>query len=277
MQSLILTLGTVFPVFLNSDSRYTEKSSVFDKCIDVYEYFSLLLVLKGTLKVETDIVYTVQKNEYLLLPPSPTKNIILYNNEYNCKYNCVNFAYQGEFVLCEDVHKDSILKKDIHPNHFTIPKMSIILPLHGKFESDEIHMYLREDDYFKNQVDLLSILSSLHKINLSGNFSSSSLPSMVRQYINYNYLKTSVKEIAQHFNYSEDYITKSYKKYYGVTIKEDLLNLKMTYSKNILLSHNISFVSQCLGYSNESNFSRQFKKYFKVTPIQFIKSGGVSF
>ena len=77
-----------------------------------------------------------------------------------------------------------------------------------------------------------------------------------------------MKNIYQEINISMSYGLEVFKEIYGISPKEYLDRLKFKESKRLIRNPNISieFISEQVGYSNVSHFSRQFKKWAGVSP-----------
>ncbi len=91
-------------------------------------------------------------------------------------------------------------------------------------------------------------------------------------YIDINFLKiTSIKSLSSHFGYDYQYISKIFKKAFGICIQEYIVNKKMEYAKELLTKGNKSVVeaSNILNYSAPNNFSRAFKIKYGISPQAF--------
>lgn len=73
---------------------------------------------------------------------------------------------------------------------------------------------------------------------------------------------------------SREHISRSFKKYYGVTVSEFMTEHKLNYCANLLLNTNLSVIDICYesGFQNLSWFYRKFKDNFGVTPVDFRKN-----
>jgi AraC-like DNA-binding protein len=81
----------------------------------------------------------------------------------------------------------------------------------------------------------------------------------------------TVKQIADHMGMSESNLRKIYKKAGGKQIKVHMLEARMDTAKKLLseTDDNISEILFKLGFNDPSYFSRQFRKYFGMTPQEF--------
>ena len=84
----------------------------------------------------------------------------------------------------------------------------------------------------------------------------------------------TVEKLAKTANLSPSYFLASYKSLYGISPINDLINARLNYAKDRLLTSNdkIKSISEELGYNNVTHFIRQFKKLFGVSPEQYRKN-----
>ncbi|MGM9637944.1 MAG: helix-turn-helix domain-containing protein [Eubacteriales bacterium] len=92
------------------------------------------------------------------------------------------------------------------------------------------------------------------------------------QYIN-NHISSplSIEEISDHFHYSKDYIAKIFKEQHGVTIKQYIIQKKLSVAQRLLTTSDIpiSLVGQAVGFSDVSLFEKFFKYHVKLTPRKY--------
>ncbi len=84
----------------------------------------------------------------------------------------------------------------------------------------------------------------------------------------------SLQEIADEIVLSVPKLKEGFKHIYGDTVFNFLLDYKLEYARKILLSkkHNISEISNEIGYSTASHFISAFKKKYGTTPKQYMLS-----
>ena len=77
--------------------------------------------------------------------------------------------------------------------------------------------------------------------------------------------------ISQKIQMSRSYIQHLYKRFFGMSITEDIQNSRMEYAKYLLSSTNekISSIAKSCGYENDVHFMRLFKKQTAMTPSEF--------
>ena len=84
--------------------------------------------------------------------------------------------------------------------------------------------------------------------------------------------------MAQQFHLSTPYISKYIKEKSGKTFGEQVIAIRMKRANTILKNGNMTVenISHAVGYQNVENFSRQFKKNFQMTPVQYRNQNRVS-
>lgn len=88
----------------------------------------------------------------------------------------------------------------------------------------------------------------------------------------------SIKDVADHFHYSESYFCRSFKEGTGESVYEFIKRLKMDQSAvdiKLVKDRPITDIGLDYGYSS-SNYSSAFKKHHNVSPTQFRESTNVA-
>lgn len=104
--------------------------------------------------------------------------------------------------------------------------------------------------------------------------------SEILNYIQKNYADVTLKQLAERFHLSTQYISKYIKEKSGMTFGENLKKVRMRIAKALLRSENTSVenIAASVGYENPGHFNRTFKKEFGMTPVQYrnhrIGAGG---
>jgi AraC family transcriptional regulator of arabinose operon len=85
----------------------------------------------------------------------------------------------------------------------------------------------------------------------------------------------SVERMAQQISVSEPYLHMLYKKAFGVTCNQDVINSRIEQAQHYLSYSDMTIeeVAFTCGYKNAVHFSRQFKQVSGMTPSQWRKSG----
>ncbi|MCI8496773.1 MAG: AraC family transcriptional regulator [Clostridiales bacterium] len=90
-------------------------------------------------------------------------------------------------------------------------------------------------------------------------------------YLQTHFKSTSLKEIAQKFNYSDNYISRLIKQYTGKSFTKTLQELRLNHAVQLLSTTSLPMeqVSEQSGFFDLSHFYRCFKERYQVTPVQY--------
>ena len=96
---------------------------------------------------------------------------------------------------------------------------------------------------------------------------------LVKEYIENHYTEQfSLSVLADKHNLSISYLSNSYKKAYGKSPNDYIIELRMQRAKTLLKEHSdvsIRQISELIGYTDPYYFSRLFKVYAGMTPSQY--------
>ncbi|MBQ8233398.1 MAG: 2-isopropylmalate synthase, partial [Lachnospiraceae bacterium] len=93
----------------------------------------------------------------------------------------------------------------------------------------------------------------------------------MKNYMQANYQTVTLTDMAEEFHLSEPYISKYIKEKSGKTFGEIVTGIKMNKARTLLRNGNqtVEAVSQAAGYQNVEHFTRQFKKIYGMTPVEY--------
>lgn len=133
--------------------------------------------------------------------------------------------------------------------------------------------YANKDDNTQNILKslvlaLLFDVSRTYKKQYLMEATTLSLENQIVQYINDNYDNVTLEKIAKYFGYHPNYISSLLHKRLGKTFSNILLDVRMLKAQKLLdgTSLSVGEISEILGYSDESNFYKVYKNYYKKTP-----------
>lgn len=90
--------------------------------------------------------------------------------------------------------------------------------------------------------------------------------------IHNHHMTLGVEDIAEKLHLNRCYLSRIFKESTGTSIQSYLTNTRMQSARTLLLKNNtVSQVSAMLGYSDIASFSRAFKSYYKLSPVQYLR------
>jgi two-component system, response regulator YesN len=158
-----------------------------------------------------------------------------------------------------------------------LKRIGRILP--ANLESiDSIYRYVQEFytyDYFKNEI--LQTIDLMYTLSLGNYQEYRSIIYKIKQAIEKNSeMNLSLEFFSKTMNMSYSYLSTLFKNELGYTFKEYLnlvrVNKAKDYMKDITLS--VGEISDRVGYSNQYYFSKVFKKYAGMTPVEYKSKFG---
>ena len=149
------------------------------------------------------------------------------------------------------------------------------LPLRGVFDPNIIVPLCEEaqssgNGFFQN-AQMNRILSILCNDPLSG----SSTAHLIRRYIDSNYAEQpTLSDISKRFGYSEDYVTRLFKREFNTTPHKHLTDVRLKQAVWLLRNTNLPIerISVAVGYADFSAFWRSFKKKYTLSPGEMRKT-----
>ncbi len=81
----------------------------------------------------------------------------------------------------------------------------------------------------------------------------------------------TMEEISEHFHYSSDYISKIFREQFGVTVKQYIIEKKLTVAKRLLTASDLTVrqVGKAVGFAEPVLFEKFFKYHTKLTPKKY--------
>ena len=90
-------------------------------------------------------------------------------------------------------------------------------------------------------------------------------------FIHYNYRTIEVQDVVRFIGFSRSYLSMAFKRSKGVSLQEYLLKVRMQKARELLHTTNMQIqeIGAKVGYEDQLNFSRIFRKYEGVSPSEF--------
>lgn len=101
--------------------------------------------------------------------------------------------------------------------------------------------------------------------------------SNAKNYIRSNiHKKITVSEIAHFLNIDRSHLTRIFKNICGISTQQFIISLKMEMASQSLKKSGMTIkeIANSVGYDNQMEFSKLFKKHFKITPTQWREKDG---
>ncbi len=95
--------------------------------------------------------------------------------------------------------------------------------------------------------------------------------SLILNYLQKTYQTATLTNVAEHFNYTPQYLSSLMKKSTGETFKQVLRKIRIDHACNFLCStsYAVGDISEMVGYPNRENFYRVFKRMMGCTPSEY--------
>ena len=98
----------------------------------------------------------------------------------------------------------------------------------------------------------------------------------IKRYIEYSYMdEIGVGELGRRFGFERSYLFRMFKERYGIGIKDYIIKVRMDKACELLLSgYSVGDTAALVGYGDQFNFSKGFKKHFGLSPTEYRKQKG---
>lgn len=262
------------PLRYNLTGKFQAPSSEWVHFTRYMQDFELIVVTEGTAYFKVDNEeYTVGKGEFFLFPPASRQ---AGNKKSCCAFYWMHFTYNNSI---------SIKFSEEFPEEISEDK--IFIPSYGKIENLEKiivmmkHLQDSVRSYHNNLQNNYACTTILCEINSqfsskqnheNAAFKKKQLFNDIQDYIKWNRNKDiKVSEIAEHFGYNKRYISYLFNTIAGITLKQYIMQEKIELAKFLLCdtNDNISEIAYQLGFNDNHNFMRSFKKIVGLTPTQY--------
>ena len=165
----------------------------------------------------------------------------------------------------------------------------IIISGFSEFEYARSAIRLQVSDYLLKPVETEELQKALNKIRLklqeraqeesaafngdSENKTAEQVAFAVIEYLQHHYNEEiNLNQIASALHYSPSYLTKIFVQQYNTTPSKYMISLRMQKAQQ-LLAHNpelsVRQIGETVGYPEQGYFSRIFKKYVGVSPLEY--------
>lgn len=204
----------------------------------------------------------IQPNSAVLYPPKTFAAYRAYNGVYINDY--IRFHTDESFVLDEN-----------------IPTQTPIL-LRSPSEMEKLFELLAVENYFKFTYyqQSISMIMRMMFLKIKESVQDSNMTEQQRALIDlryeiqlHPYYQWTVGTMAKKLHVSSGYLQNIYKKQFGVSCMQDVVDKRIDFAKNHLANTDCTSqkIAQLCGYQNVEHFCRQFKAVTGMSPLAFRK------
>lgn len=251
----------------------TYLSTIEQEQVMVHDFLEIFYVVKGSIKISTEVenkelkagdVYIISPNLVHRIVPGEDENILLF-----LQCDCMNFKKldntDNDSVIINDF--DKRIEDEIINLLGNIYITSIDVEIPEKDRCDKVMIYLNK---------LLSIMTNIKKISIKDNNNNDikyliadiikNIPKMISESED-----IGLDTIADEYNISYSYLSRTFKKFAGENYTDYLLKIKMNKAVDLLINTHMKIleVATASGFSSIKTFNNTFRKMFNTSPTDF--------
>ena len=218
--------------------------------------YEIIYVVSGDVYIESaGQRFHLKKKDIIILPPD-VRHFGYKSNTGNTKFYWVHF-FMTNF--------DSLLKHSYILNNFT----------HASLFRELLHYNNIPNKFLpiKSYADcLLAHIIAEISYSMNNSTESGKLPVSIYEYIRVNISsKLTVSDIAKHFGYNPEYISRITKQAYGYSLKQMILITLTQKAKDLLVNTNLSIkeIASQLQFATDNAFIGFFKYHEQISPSKY--------
>lgn len=267
---------------INDSLCYSARSTFYDmntfpSSLHSHDYYELVIFVEGEINyVCESSVYSPKRGDIIIIPPGKFHMSKLKGESTHYKRH-VFYLYPNAFDAVGASLADILIRTDegVHFSLSSRERAEELLTLTEKLASA-----LKEGgDGLALALALgyiIEIFCLLSRKDIRHSGEGERLPENIlalQQYLDAHYTEIdSVSEVAEHFFYSREYVSRLFKKYYDTTILDYIHKLRISKSR-ALIAEGMPIIDVCyaVGFSSLSTFIRTFRKVTGMTPSEYRK------
>lgn len=227
----------------------------------------LLLIIRSTaiFKINGQDLH-INPNSMILIDKNTPHSFYADSDLYINDWVALDVTDQERFVYFENNIKLNTF--------FDSPNVSICSEMIRLIQAEEMSASTFKEKNIMNMLQI--ILNKLQDVSMSCNHNKRYYNELRKQRENiYSHPteKYTIESLSKQVNLSKSYYQYCYKSYFNLTPIADVINSRIEYSKQLLLSTNfsVSKIAEIIGYQNDIQFIKQFKSVTKTTPNKYRK------
>lgn len=249
----------------------------------IFSTFVAMFIEEGILYfTEGDFAYNLTPGQWFIQTPG-IRHFGHQAGGIRTVFHFVHFLPQGEWHIETDALKRKQTPLPVRlldsGKGIRIPQYELELPMRGTFlfsEWEELFSTLHQDrtpgrEAIGKQLRFLELLEWM--VWLDSEKETVAIPvKKVLDYIHQHYEEPlAISELAQHFHFSPDYLTRKIKQATGMTPSALIIRYRIDKAKQLLVQTNYSIqqIGHDIGYDDIAVFSRTFKKHTGKSPANY--------
>lgn len=232
------------------------------------------------------ISHTKRASNLLLLSLAKDTKIYELGNgtQLEVNYNDIMFLPVGSSYICKTLPTGMFHMIEFNSNSISYSEPFVFTPkdttkMQTNFSTTS-KLFKRKNVAYSMQImSIVYDIIATMQIEYNQKYASSNIKTILSpalEYIHSNYTKQqcSVGELAEMCMISEDYLRKLFKVTLGTSPIKYINKLKTNYAAELIRSGMHSVTDACFmaGFENTSYFSREFKKRFGMSPMEYKKT-----
>lgn len=257
--------------------RITDYSiNIFPEKLHAHEFYEMDIYISGKISfVSGSEEIFPERNDILIIPPGCTHTARLLEagqyERYVFYFSTVVFKNLGlsvaPHVFCENKPSCRYITNDARAEFFYVFEklkhtLSEEMPDAGLLA-------------YSYALQILYLVANGSAVNRKGIAAVPQNVYEVKNYIDHNFQSiVTVTDVANHFFYSREYVSRIFKQYYNINISEYLTMQKIAFAKEQLeKGKSIRYVADLSGFRSMSSFVNSFKACTGTTPSKYKQSG----
>jgi len=243
-----------------------------------HDYYELVIFEEGEIHYLCEgSVYYPKYGDIILIPPGRF-HMSLIDSEHTHYKRHVFYLYSSAFDLIGHSALTSFLSRAENGVLFALGSVQSTKELMESLQHLADALENRPSD-LEEALGLSYVIQSFYLINRNicpSKTSTASLPEnilLLQAYIDRNLAQiTSVSQIAEHFFYSREYVSRLFRKYFDTTISEYIMKRRVAQSQALILRDlPMIEIAYQVGFGSLSTFIRAFRSVTGMTPSEYRK------
>lgn len=279
-KSLPSTLWTNIEINDSMISSYRSNlldRNTFPSSLHFHDYYEVVVILEGDIRyVCEDITMKPERGDVIVIPPGKFHMSMIAADETQYARH-VFYLYPDVFSAYDcDGLLDFIHNFSGEQFYFSLSAANREKLLHLLAE---LHINSSRYSVEKHALVLANVLQIFYLFNQSAEIrlpADAYLPSSlmeIQRYIDEHFTEIlSISDIASHFFYSREHVSRLFKKYFRVSVAEYVLRRRINYSCQLMRSETkLADICFQAGFSSVPAFIRSFKRVMGMTPSDYRK------